>query len=305
MTILSSREHSCVHPIVSKGKNKNEECKKLLDGSVGTTCNYYQKVHTIKTQTSLRYHGLNQAWDVEDLVTLGGQIKACPYYAARELMKEADIIFCPYNYLIDPKIRMQMEINLKDQILVLDEAHNVEDSARDSASLTLTAVDLQNTLDELDRLVHLQVLTENHRALHLMIGSFLRWMHESSAHLKERGFEQSSKVWSGKEIVSAMEKHGITPATFIIYFEHFQFVMASAKDPKNQGMPSLSSHAAALFEGIFLIGKFMLGNNMHYINDYRCAILKTSVMVRDVQVLPGGWRRSHHGGMRKKNFPLE
>ena len=45
-----------------------------------------------------------------------------------------------------------MEINLKDQILVLDEAHNVEDSARDSASLTLTAVDLQNTLDELDRL---------------------------------------------------------------------------------------------------------------------------------------------------------
>ena len=46
----------------------------------------------------------------------------------------------------------QMDISLKDQIVVLDEAHNVEDSARDSASLTLTAVDLQNTLDDLDRL---------------------------------------------------------------------------------------------------------------------------------------------------------
>lgn len=45
-----------------------------------------------------------------------------------------------------------MDINLKDQIIVLDEAHNVEDSARDAASLTLTAVDLQNTLDDLDRL---------------------------------------------------------------------------------------------------------------------------------------------------------
>ena len=45
-----------------------------------------------------------------------------------------------------------MEISLKDQIVVLDEAHNVEDSARDAASLTLTAVDLQNTLDDLDRL---------------------------------------------------------------------------------------------------------------------------------------------------------
>lgn len=45
-----------------------------------------------------------------------------------------------------------MDISLKDQIVVLDEAHNVEDSARDAASLTLTAVDLQNTLDDLDRL---------------------------------------------------------------------------------------------------------------------------------------------------------
>lgn len=45
-----------------------------------------------------------------------------------------------------------MDINLKDQVIVLDEAHNVEDSAREAASLTLTAVDLQNTLDELDKL---------------------------------------------------------------------------------------------------------------------------------------------------------
>lgn len=299
MTILSSREHSCVHPVVSKGKNKNEECKKLLDGSVGTTCRYYQKVHTIRTQTSLRYHGLATAWDIEDLVTLGGQIKACPYYAARELMKEADIIFCPYNYLIDPKIRMQMEINLKDQIVVLDEAHNVEDSARDAASLTLTAVDLQNTLDDLDRLVQLQVFTDHHRSLHLMVGSFLRWIHESSVHLKERSFEQSSKVWSGMEIVGAMEKQGITPGTFYIYYEHFQYLMTAMKDPtRASDSPSLTSHSLSLLEGIFLIGKFMMGNEMQYIADYRCAILKTSVMVRDA-VLPGGWRRAH-GGMRKE-----
>ena len=50
------------------------------------------------------------------------------------------------------------------------------------------------------------------------IGSFLRWIHESSSQLKERGFEQSSKVWSGMEIVTVMEKQGITPGTFYVYF---------------------------------------------------------------------------------------
>jgi hypothetical protein len=27
---------------------------------------------------------------------------ACPYFTARALAEDADIIFCPYNYLVDP-----------------------------------------------------------------------------------------------------------------------------------------------------------------------------------------------------------
>ncbi len=33
MCILASREHTCIHPEVSTSKNKNEECKKKLDGT--------------------------------------------------------------------------------------------------------------------------------------------------------------------------------------------------------------------------------------------------------------------------------
>jgi len=43
------------------------------------------------------------------------------------LKTSAQIIFCPYNYLVDPGIRKAMEINLKNQVVVLDEAHNIED----------------------------------------------------------------------------------------------------------------------------------------------------------------------------------
>ena len=33
MTILASREHTCIHPEISKSRNKNEGCKELMDVS--------------------------------------------------------------------------------------------------------------------------------------------------------------------------------------------------------------------------------------------------------------------------------
>jgi Rad3-related DNA helicase len=46
----------------------------------------------------------------------------CAYFAAREMATEADIVFCPYSYILDPIIRSAMEVNIKGAIIVLDEA---------------------------------------------------------------------------------------------------------------------------------------------------------------------------------------
>lgn len=43
-----------------------------------------------------------------------------------------------------------MGIKIKDQIVVLDEAHNIEDSAREAGSSAVTGVQLQEACDELD-----------------------------------------------------------------------------------------------------------------------------------------------------------
>lgn len=56
--------------------------------------------------------------------------KKCRQKFNFDLISRAEIIFCPYNYLVEPLIRRSMEINLKGQIVILDEAHNIEDSAR-------------------------------------------------------------------------------------------------------------------------------------------------------------------------------
>lgn len=49
----------------------------------------------------------------------------CPYYLSRELHKSVDVIFAPYNYLIDNANRKSLTIDWKNTVLIFDEAHNL------------------------------------------------------------------------------------------------------------------------------------------------------------------------------------
>lgn len=49
----------------------------------------------------------------------------CPYYVSRELHKAVDILFAPYNYLIDRGYRKSLNIEWTNSILIFDEAHNL------------------------------------------------------------------------------------------------------------------------------------------------------------------------------------
>lgn len=59
----------------------------------------------------------------------------------------------------------QMDINLAGQILVLDEAHNIEDCARESASFTLNHNSLLTSRDELDGMVNNNIRRSKHEPL--------------------------------------------------------------------------------------------------------------------------------------------
>ena len=51
-------------------------------------------------------------------------------------------MLCPYNYILSPNIRKLMEIDIKDKIIIFDEAHNLENIAESSCSLKLSLEDL-------------------------------------------------------------------------------------------------------------------------------------------------------------------
>ena len=43
-----------------------------------------------------------------------------------------------------------MNIDLTDQVVILDEAHNIEDSSRDAASWSVTTQKLEEAMNDLD-----------------------------------------------------------------------------------------------------------------------------------------------------------
>ena len=134
MTLLSSRDNFCVHPTVSKGPNKNHECGKLTrpdrnNVSQGfpskSQCGFYERLKGKTAGDFLRVTGPRQiprVFDIEQFTEHCQTTNAvCPYYTSRLLINEVNIILCPYNYLIDPRVRNSMQISMNNCILIIDE----------------------------------------------------------------------------------------------------------------------------------------------------------------------------------------
>jgi len=81
----------------------------------------------------------------------GPRHRVCPYYMSRDNLGRADVIFAPYNYLVDPATRKAQGIDISNSVIIFDEAHNLESSFGDVASFELTGQDLALCLAELDK----------------------------------------------------------------------------------------------------------------------------------------------------------
>ncbi|KJE05212.1 chromosome transmission fidelity protein 1 [Cryptococcus gattii NT-10] len=92
---------------------------------------------------------LTSVKDIEDIVAVGKKSCVCPYYATRKAVKQSQIVILPYNLLLQKNAREALGINLKNQVVVIDEAHNLIDTILSIYSTTLTSVNLANALSQL------------------------------------------------------------------------------------------------------------------------------------------------------------
>lgn len=72
-------------------------------------------------------------FDPEITFALARDREVCPFEVSLELIEQADVIVCDYNYIFDPYVGLkayQQEHDYGDCVLVVDEAHNLVDRGR-------------------------------------------------------------------------------------------------------------------------------------------------------------------------------
>ncbi|XP_044007335.1 regulator of telomere elongation helicase 1 homolog isoform X2 [Aphidius gifuensis] len=143
VSVIGSRDQMCIHPEISKEKNSANKIHMCQIKVRGRTCIYFNNVESRKDDPLFK----TEICDIEDLVKIGKKSKCCPYFLAKELKQSADITFMPYNYLLDPKTRKSQSIDIQNHVILLDEAHNVEKTCEEAASLQISSTDIAVCID--------------------------------------------------------------------------------------------------------------------------------------------------------------
>jgi len=258
MAVLASKQHYCVNAHARDQKGSLDQvCDELLKEN---QCNYFKGVNTMLNTTITR-----TVHDIEDLCKAGKRQKGCPYYLSRKLSQDAELIFGPYNYLVDPVVCRSMGIELENTIIIFDEAHNIEDVAREAASLDLERFSVMETLGALKRALQYNKKPHLYEPLCLMMDTMLKWMdlkeqdavassnnanNQSGGYNRGRNFSSSSryaqpyeKLWQAAPMMAELNNLGLGPDKMESLWETYQ---AAREEDEAMANSNGSSAAAAV-----------------------------------------------------------
>uniref|UniRef100_A0A8C7RW65 ATP-dependent DNA helicase DDX11 n=1 Tax=Oncorhynchus mykiss TaxID=8022 RepID=A0A8C7RW65_ONCMY len=155
---LGSRQNMCVNEEVRRlgsvqrindrcmemQKNKHDQRPKEVEGgkrkrgAPKAVCPY---VGAQGLQT-LRDTVLGAVRDIEQLLSLARETRSCPYYATRLAIPPAQLVVLPYQTVLHEGTRRASGVQLKGQVLIIDEAHNLSDVLSCIHSSELTGAQL-------------------------------------------------------------------------------------------------------------------------------------------------------------------
>ncbi|XP_026727702.1 Fanconi anemia group J protein homolog isoform X2 [Trichoplusia ni] len=279
MTLLSSRDKSCIKELDRRTwSSKNDMCRACIKPQSGsrrdnTNCKYYDN------RTAFTHNTLPDAFDLEDLVEIGVEREACPYYGARALAKTAHIVFCPYNYLIDPSIRSSLSISLEKNIVIIDEAHNIEGICRDVATVSITQQQIRTSLKELETVMTYTV--SNQDVMHFIeclvrnLRDWNDWFEHQMPLVKQQPVQNNEAVhlWEARNFVNTLNNHNIGS----VHYSEFKrnsssFCRRLREDPRT--LYGVTQATGTLLESLDMALGFMFRGECQYLDDYKPALVR-------------------------------
>ncbi|CAH0473112.1 unnamed protein product [Peronospora belbahrii] len=292
--VLGSKRNMCINRKVNRDPlHVDEKCRQALEES---SCSYHRK----RSKVNDLRRSVPPVWDIEDLVKLAQKHRECAYFHAREALNRANIVFAPYNYLLDPTIREAVGIKLKGSIIILDEAHNVEDTCRSSASVEVTADALVTSIKAFSIVIKYGNRPDAYNTLLKLLNGISRWLQEvdsnANAILEPSGYEEKSKVWDGADALAMLAEYsGLTKDNLAEvkaklhevreYETELGNSSKSSQQPQTQASQDaaenptgasviLGALALTTVESIMCVVDYMFRDNLKYIDDFKLVVIK-------------------------------
>jgi Rad3-related DNA helicase len=265
MTILAARKRICLFDPVRLSRDPDTACLK------SKTCPY-ERHRSIPDD--FRPRGRHGKFDLEDLVAFCQARMICPYFLTRELMRVADLVFCPYSYIMNPKVKGQMMLSILGVVLIVDEAHNVEAQIRETTSFSHCRCDLLLCVGALNRLAESQKDTE--LATHLllvrdMFSGYLRFFHSITTRMRERG----TLEFVARDNLDYLAALGVTRETWAqvrTSLDHVFVAVNGGINRETKAKVKIPMYVSGPLEQLYVVIALSVKNNFRFIDAFRFVV---------------------------------
>ncbi|KIX92272.1 uncharacterized protein Z520_12018 [Fonsecaea multimorphosa CBS 102226] len=139
---LGSRKNLCINPKVARLSSTtaiNEQCLELQKPATpkDKRCPYIPTKDDKVKVDDFRDRVVAEIRDIEDTSHLGKEMQLCPYYASRAAISMSEVLTLPYPLLLQKSARAALGVSVKDNVVIIDEAHNLMDAIADTFSISL------------------------------------------------------------------------------------------------------------------------------------------------------------------------
>jgi len=229
---IRGRREACFHPLVVRhapdARSAMEICELL---KAGGRCPYYENIHkNFERYADVQLHVLSRPCTFSEIREICRAERFCPYELTKFMISEVDVAALSYLYVFDPAIRSaflkHLERPLHRVILVVDEAHNLPDTAVEIASDSLTVF----TIRQAER----EAKTFNYRDISFFCKQLRNLLEDMATKIEDEEYVPPDSL-----IATIQEKMGIDPPQSFFEYLHDvgnlvrRSLLAQGKSPRS------------------------------------------------------------------------